>query len=104
MAWKKRLATDQKDREETEDELKATEELAGMNQAIDILTSDTAKGTFATAVDTFVQLGQHKTLQKKLHSTVTRRLTSMKSEVTPQMVAEVQTEAKAAERVKGHFD
>merc|ERR1719379_714535 len=64
---------DQKKREETEDELKAaeeflettteackakadewaersrlrTEELAGMNQAIDILTSDTAKGTFA---------------------------------------------------------
>merc|ERR1719197_1920769 len=79
----KQLATDQKDREETEDELKATEEflettidackskadewaersrlrteeLAGMNQAIDILTSDSAKGTFATAVDTFVQLG-----------------------------------------------
>merc|ERR1719156_384413 len=94
----KQLATDQKEREETEDELKATEEflettteackakadewaertrlrteeLAGMNQAIDILTSDTAKGTFATAVDTFVQLGQHKTLQKKLHSTAKR--------------------------------
>merc|ERR1719379_209929 len=76
----KQLATDQKEREETEEELKATEEfletttdackakadewaertrlrteeLAGMNQAIDILTSDTAKGTFATAVDTFV--------------------------------------------------
>merc|ERR1719335_1923759 len=82
----KQLATDQKERKETEDELKAaeefletttdackskanewaersrlrTEELAGMNQAIDILTSDTAKGTFATAVDTFVQLGQKK--------------------------------------------
>merc|ERR1719331_12247 len=80
----KQLATDQKEREETEDELKATEEflettidackskadewaersrlrteeLAGMNEAIDILTSDTAKGTFTTAVDTFVQLGQ----------------------------------------------
>merc|ERR1719454_1667590 len=76
----KQLATDQKEREETEDELKATEEfletttdackakadewaersrlrteeLAGMNEAIDILTSDSAKGTFATAVDTFV--------------------------------------------------
>merc|ERR1719440_2498571 len=84
----KQLATDQKEREETEDELKATEEfletttdackakadewaersrlrteeLAGMNQAIDILTSDSAKGTFATAVDTFVQLGQTKKL------------------------------------------
>merc|ERR1719269_538856 len=102
----KQLATDQKEREEAEDELAATEEflettidackskadewaersrlrteeLAGMNEAIDILTSDTAKGTFTTAVDTFVQLGEHKTLQKKLHSTVTRRLTSMKSE------------------------
>jgi hypothetical protein len=122
----KQLATDQKEREETEDELKATEEflettidackekadewaersrlrteeLAGMNQAIDILTSDTAKGTFATAVDTFVQLDQHKTLQKKIHSTVTRHLTSM---VTPKMVVEVQTEAKAAE-AKGHFE
>merc|ERR1719313_3156122 len=86
----KQLATDQKEREETEDELAATEEflettidackskadewaersrlrteeLAGMNEAIDILTSDTAKGTFATAVDTFVQLGQQKNLQK----------------------------------------
>jgi hypothetical protein len=122
----KQLATDQKEREETEDELKATEEfletttdackakadewaersrlrteeLAGMNQAIDILTSDTAKGTFATAVDTFVQLDQHKTLQRKIHSTVTRHL---KSKVTPQMVVEVQTEAKAAE-AKGHFE
>jgi hypothetical protein len=125
----KQLATDQKEREETEDELKATEEflettidackekadewaersrlrteeLAGMNQAIDILTSDTAKGTFATAVDTFIQLDQHKTLQKKIHSTVTRHLTSMKSKVTPKMVVEVQTEAKAAE-AKGHFE
>merc|ERR1719236_292911 len=78
----KQLATDKKEREETEDELKATEEflettteackakadewaersrlrteeLAGMNQAIDILTSDEAQATFATAVDTFVQL------------------------------------------------
>merc|ERR1719327_2424119 len=85
----KQLATDQKEREETEDELNTaeeflettteackakadewaersrlrTEELAGMNQAIDILTSDTAKGTFATAVDTFVQLG----LERKHH-------------------------------------
>merc|ERR1719484_119820 len=100
----KQLATDTKEREETEDELKATEEfletttdackaqadewsersrlrteeLAGMNQAIDILTSDTAKGTFATAVDTFVQLGEHKTLQKKLHSTVKRHLKALK--------------------------
>merc|ERR1719194_331838 len=87
----KQLATDQKEREETEDELKATEEflettidackskadewaersrlrteeLAGMNEAIDILTSDTAKGTFTTAVDTFVQLGEEQNHQRK---------------------------------------
>merc|ERR1719353_2281298 len=117
----KQLATDQKEREETEDELKATEEflettteackakadewaertrlrteeLAGMNQAIDILTSDTAKGTFATAVDTFVQLGQQKTRQKKIHSVVKRHLKSVKAETVPQKVAEIQTQARA---------
>jgi len=79
----KQLATDQKEREETEDELKAaekflatttdackskanewaersrlrTEELAGMNEAIDILTADTSKSTFTTAHMGFVQLG-----------------------------------------------
>ena len=91
----KQLATDQKEREETQDELKAaeeflatttdackskanewaersrlrTEELAGMNQAIDILTSDTAKGTFTTAHAGFVQLGlerKHRVAVKKL--------------------------------------
>merc|ERR1719379_2090050 len=126
----KQLATDQKEREETEDELKATEEflettidackakadewaersrlrteeLAGMNQAIDILTSDSAKGTFATAVDTFVQLGQQKNLQTKSHSTVTRHLKSvkaaLKAETAPQKVAEIQTEAKSAHTTK----
>merc|ERR1719443_2050015 len=80
----KQLATDQKEREETQDELKAaeefletttdackskanewaersrlrTEEIAGMNQAIDILTSDSAKSTFTTAHMGFVQLGR----------------------------------------------
>merc|ERR1719352_350390 len=79
----KQLATDQKEREETTDELKAaeeflatttdackskanewaertrlrTEELAGMNQAIDILTADASKSTFETAHMGFVQLG-----------------------------------------------
>merc|ERR1719352_262993 len=103
----KQLATDQKEREETEDELKATEEfletttdackakadewaersrlrteeLAGMNQAIDILTSDTAKGTFATAVDTFVQLGQTKKLQRKSHSAVKQTLKTVKVKI-----------------------
>merc|ERR1719420_888983 len=117
----KQLATDQKEREETEEELKATEEflettidackakadewaersrlrteeLAGMNQAIDILTSDTAKGTFATAVDTFVQLGQQKTRQKKIHSVVKRHLKSVKAETVPQKVAEIQTQVRA---------
>merc|ERR1719331_1691003 len=124
----KQLATDQKEREETADELKATEEflettteackakadewaersrlrteeLAGMNQAIDILTSDDAKGTFATAGDTFVQLRQQKTRQTKLHSTVTRHLKSVKADLkktAPQKVAQIQTQA-----MKGHFE
>merc|ERR1719460_2335932 len=128
----KQLATDTKEREETEDGLKATEEfletttdackakadewaersrlrteeLAGMNQAIDILTSDTAKGTFATAVDTFVQLGQKKHLHEKSLSTVKRHLKTVKAEiqavapVTPTKVAALQTKAKAAQGVK----
>merc|ERR1719238_1161218 len=102
----KQLATDQKEREETEEELAATEEflettidackskadewaersrlrteeLAGMNEAIDILTSDTAKGTFATAVDTFVQLGQQRKILKKSHSALKRTLKTVKVE------------------------
>jgi len=73
-----------------------------MNQAIDILTSDTAKGTFATAVDTFVQLGQKKTLVKKFHSAVKRTMKKAKAETAPmaKKVTELQTEAKAAEGMK----
>merc|ERR1719443_1740513 len=128
----KQLATDTKEREETEDELKSTEEflettidackakadewaersrlrteeLAGMNQAIDILTSDDAKGTFATAVDTFVQLGAKKNSQKKIHSAVTRHLKAVKAEkvvTPPKKVAEIQAKARAA-TTKGHFE
>jgi hypothetical protein len=124
----KQLATDQKEREETEDELAATEEflettieackskadewaersrlrteeLAGMNEAIDILTSDTAKGTFTTAVDTFVQLGEEQNHQRKSHSVVKTSLKKLKAETTatPQKVAELQTKAKAAVKAK----
>merc|ERR1719440_2535528 len=107
----KQLATDQKEREETEDELKATEEflettidackakadewaersrlrteeLAGMNEAIDILTSDTAKGTFATAVDTFIQLGMETRHQKIKHSVLKRTLKKVKAEAAQGM-------------------
>jgi hypothetical protein len=78
----KDLATEQKKREETQAQLDAdeaffettkeackakadewaersrlrTEELAGMNQAIDILTSGDASATFATADSTFIQM------------------------------------------------
>merc|ERR1719454_204518 len=127
----KQLATDQKEREETEDELAATEEflettieackskadewaersrlrteeLAGMNEAIDILTSDTAKGTFATAVDTFIQLGMETRHQKMKHSVLKRTLKKVKAEAmaitTPaKRVTELQTEAKAAQGMK----
>merc|ERR1719238_2539279 len=100
----KQLATDQKEREETTDELKAaeeflatttdackskanewaersrlrTEELAGMNQAIDILTSDTAKDTFTTAHMGFVQLG----LENKHHAKLVHIVKKLKAEVT----------------------
>jgi hypothetical protein len=127
----KQLATDQKEREETEEELAATEEflettteackskadewaersrlrteeLAGMNEAIDILTSDTAKGTFATAVDTFIQLGMETRHQKMKHSVLKRTLKKVKAEAmaitTPaKKVTELQTEAKAAQGMK----
>merc|ERR1719460_3232252 len=106
----KQLATDQKEREETKADEWAersrlrTEELAGMNQAIDILTSDTAKGTFATAVDTFIQLGMETRHQKMKHSVLKRTLKKVKAEAmaitTPaKRVTELQTEAKAAKRV-----
>merc|ERR1719484_491416 len=111
----KQLATDQKEREETEEELAATEEflettidackskadewaersrlrteeLAGMNEAIDILTSDSAKGTFATAVDTFVQLGQEVRHLKKSHSALKRTLKKVKAEVVPALPKKV---------------
>jgi hypothetical protein len=89
----KDLATESKKREETEAQLDAdeaffettkesckakadewaersrlrTEELAGMSQAIDILTSDEASATFATADSTFLQMSarrNHKTVAK----------------------------------------
>jgi hypothetical protein len=95
----KQLATDQKEREETQDELKAaeefletttdackskanewaersrlrTEELAGMNEAIDILTADSSKSTFTTAHMGFVQLGlerQHRVAVKHIVKTL----------------------------------
>merc|ERR1719265_2499005 len=83
----KDLATEQKQREETQAQLDAdeaffettkesckakadewaersrlrTEELAGMNEAIDILTSDEATSTFATADSTFIQMSSKRT-------------------------------------------
>jgi hypothetical protein len=83
----KDLATEQKKREETQAQLDAdeaffettkeackakadewaersrlrTEELAGMNEAIDILTSDEATATFATADSTFIQMSSRRT-------------------------------------------
>jgi len=87
----KDLATEQKNREETSAQLKAdeeffettkeackakadewaersrlrTEELAGMNEAIDILTSDEATATFATADSTFIQMSSRR---NKMHT------------------------------------
>merc|ERR1719238_1859559 len=113
----KQLATDQKEREETQDELKAaeeflatttdackskanewaersrlrTEELAGMNQAIDILTSDTAKGTFTTAHMGFVQLG----IEEKHNSAVKHIVKKLKKEGVTKPVNALQTKGKA---------
>merc|ERR1719353_1795853 len=105
----KQLATDQKEREETADELKAaeefletttdackskanewaersrlrTEEVAGMNQAIDILTADSSKSTFETAHEGFVQLG----LERKHHSALVHIVKKMKKEIASKPVA-----------------
>merc|ERR1719353_1773098 len=105
----KQLATDQKEREETQDELKAaeefletttdackskanewaersrlrTEEVAGMNQAIDILTADSSKSTFETAHEGFVQLG----LERKHHSALVHIVKKMKKEIASKPVA-----------------
>merc|ERR1719174_3534473 len=73
--------------------------------AIDILTSDTAKGTFATAVDTFIQLGMETRHQKMKHSVLKRTLKKVKAEAmaitTPaKKVTQLQTNAKAAEGMK----
>jgi hypothetical protein len=113
----KQLATDQKEREETTDELKAaeeflatttdackskanewaersrlrTQELAGMNEAIDILTSDTAKGTFTVAHMGFVQLG----LENKHHANIVHMVKKIKTEIKAKPVtAHIQTKAK----------
>merc|ERR1719453_2008852 len=111
----KQLATDQKEREETQDELKAaeeflatttdackskanewaersrlrTEELAGMNQAIDILTSESSKSTFTTAHMGFVQLG----LERKHRLALKQIIRKLKVEVEgrPKHVAAIQT-------------
>merc|ERR1719240_1918761 len=123
----KQLATDQKEREETQEELKAaeeflatttdackskadewaersrlrTEELAGMNQAIDILTSDTAKGTFTTAHMGFVQLGlerKHRVAVSHIVKTLKKEGTALPQTKRAKPVAQLQ--AKAAAGVK----
>merc|ERR1719281_1327224 len=118
----KQLATDQKEREETEEELASTEEflettidackakadewaersrlrteeLAGMNEAIDILTSDSAKGTFTTAHMGFVQLG----LERKHHVALARMVRKLKADLAkPVATAHIQTSAKAKKPV-----
>jgi hypothetical protein len=111
----KQLATDQKEREETQDELKAaesflatttdackskanewaersrlrTEELAGMNEAIDILTSDSSKGTFTTAHMGFVQLG----LEHKHYAAMAHIVKKMKAEIKSKPVTALQAKA-----------
>jgi hypothetical protein len=118
----KQLATDQKEREETQDELKAaeeflatttdackskanewaersrlrTEELAGMNEAIDILTSDSAKDTFTTAHLGFVQLG----LENKHSAKMAHIVKKAKAELKAKPVAALQAKAKAKAGVK----
>merc|ERR1719453_1469306 len=128
----KQLATDQKEREETTDELKAaeeflatttdackskanewaersrlrTEELAGMNQAIDILTADTSKSTFTTAHMGFVQLG----LERKHRATLVHIVKKLKAELKKPVTAlqtkgakpvtQLQTKAAASTGVK----
>merc|ERR1719453_2368556 len=128
----KQLATDQKEREETTDELKAaeeflatttdackskanewaersrlrTEELAGMNQAIDILTADTSKSTFTTAHMGFVQLGLERKHRVTLKRIVKKVKADLKKPVTAlqtkgaKPVTQLQTKAAASTGVK----
>merc|ERR1719247_2596190 len=93
----KQLATDQKEREETTDELKAAEEFlatttdACKSKAIEILTSDTAKGTFTVAHMGFVQLG----LENKHHANIVHMVKKIKTEIKAKPVtAHIQTKAK----------
>merc|ERR1719409_830247 len=80
-----------------------------MNEAIDILTSDSAKGTFTTAHMGFVQLG----LEKKHEKTVKHIVKKLKAEAKsvavttpakkaakPARVAAIQAKAKAAVGMK----
>merc|ERR1719420_309346 len=113
----KQLATDQKEREETEEELAATEEflettteackskadewaersrlrteeLAGMNEAIDILTSDTASATFATATAGFVQLSE----ERRTHAVLARTVRKVKADTSATPVSALETKAQA---------
>merc|ERR1719321_344491 len=113
----KQLATDTKEREETEDELKATEEflettteackakadewaersrlrteeLAGMNEAIDILTSDEASATFATATAGFVQLSE----ERRTHAVLARTVRKVKADTSATPVSALETKAQA---------
>merc|ERR1719269_551867 len=66
-----------------------TEELAGMNQAIDILTSESSKSTFTTAHMGFVQLG----LERKHRLALKQIIRKLKVEVEgrPKHVAAIQT-------------
>merc|ERR1719440_410383 len=60
-------------------------------------------GTFATAVDTFLQLDMETHHQKTSHAAVKRTLKKVKAEAIPQKVAAIQAEARAA-TTKGHFE
>merc|ERR1719375_3004577 len=111
------FASDSKEREETQDELKATEEflettteackakadewaersrlrteeLAGMNEAIDILTSDEASATFATATAGFVQLSE----ERRTHAVLARTVRKVKADTSATPVSALETKAQA---------
>lgn len=73
-----------------------TEELAGMAQAITILSSDSAKATFTNATTTFLQLSSAGSDRAKAYARVKELATTYKSVTLAKLAVAIKT--------NGHFD
>jgi len=80
-----------------------TEELAGMTQAIAILSSPDAKATFGRATTTFIQLSSitmHREDSGKAYDRIKRLATTYKS----LSLAKIAVAIRADQKTRGHFD